>query len=246
MMHSEAWSWSAVWNHSSIIDIAAGSLSMMMNLALGIFSRSQNFLPRGKQVRALIHHVRSSKINFLTACEQREHAITMITDIKSNLEINCHVLVKKCSGEGQALCLGSTCCRTYSTSSSGTNYFQLRPSCLPFSSSIFRSRIIIIQRALGVNDAFTHHHLQYSTKKSKSRKKNKVQKDESDDEEDTDDEEDEFDDWDQEDEVGDDVKKDWKDLKMNVPSMRVDAVLSAGLGTSRKWAPLSIITGCNI
>ncbi|XP_072178663.1 uncharacterized protein [Diadema setosum] len=85
----------------------------------------------------------------------------------------------------------------------------------------------------------------YSMKKSKSKtsfkSKNKARnledQDSSDESssEDEEEEEEEEEDWkpDDDDEV-DEAKRDWKDLKMSVPSLRIDAILSAGLGISRK------------
>lgn len=76
--------------------------------------------------------------------------------------------------------------------------------------------------------------LHFSSKKSKSKKavSREVTDSDSDDNSDDDDDDDNF--SDSEEEAVNDAKKDWKDLKMNVPSLRIDAVLSAGLGVSRK------------
>ncbi|XP_041462966.1 mitochondrial transcription rescue factor 1-like [Lytechinus variegatus] len=73
----------------------------------------------------------------------------------------------------------------------------------------------------------------YYSKKSKSKQK-LMKGDSTDDESDLDEENGYKSDSEDEDEIEDGSKKDWKDLKMNVPSRRIDAVLSAGLGVSRK------------
>ncbi|XP_071506801.1 mitochondrial transcription rescue factor 1-like [Diadema antillarum] len=83
----------------------------------------------------------------------------------------------------------------------------------------------------------------YSTKKSKSKTSLKsknnardLEDQDASDESSSDaeeEEEEEEEDWNPDDEV-DEAKKDWKDLKMSVPSLRIDAILSAGLGISRK------------
>ncbi|XP_071499257.1 mitochondrial transcription rescue factor 1-like [Diadema antillarum] len=82
----------------------------------------------------------------------------------------------------------------------------------------------------------------YSTKKSKSKtslkSKNKASnledQDSSDESSSDAEEEEEEEDWKPDDDEVDEAKKDWKDLKMSVPSLRIDAILSAGLGISRK------------
>ncbi|XP_798631.3 uncharacterized protein C6orf203 homolog [Strongylocentrotus purpuratus] len=85
------------------------------------------------------------------------------------------------------------------------------------------------------HSAFQNQCVCYYSKKTKSKQKPVKRGVDSDDE--TDDEEEkvdsDVDDSEEEDEI-DGAKKDWKDLKMNVPSLRIDAVLSSGLGVSRK------------
>lgn len=84
------------------------------------------------------------------------------------------------------------------------------------------------------HSAFQNQCVCYYSKKTKSKQKPVKRGMDSDDE--TDDEEkvdSDVDDSEEEDEI-DGAKKDWKDLKMNVPSLRIDAVLSSGLGVSRK------------
>nr|XP_054752645.1 mitochondrial transcription rescue factor 1-like [Lytechinus pictus] len=129
------------------------------------------------------------------------------------------------AARSSAICLPSQSCQTHGHGKCREveKSAQIRCGVIPKTTSMMNQCKFLLQNQL----------VCYYSKKSKSNQKI-LRADGTDDESDLDEENGYKSDSEDEDEIEDGSKKDWKDLKINVPSRRIDAVLSAGLGVSRK------------